>query len=628
MEKRYCILYVDDEETNLRVFNSIFRRYYQVLTASSGAEGLEILRKEEVQLIVTDQRMPKMTGLEFLGEAMKINPEAIRIVLTAYSDADTTIKGINEYGIYRYLIKPWVKSEMRLTIERALETWQLKQDKQALIEELKAVNARLESKVEDRTQNLLATNRALRQAKERLEEASETRELFLSTITHEMRNPLNVIVQATHLLQQAEDHQTRQQQIDVLRFSSETLLSLINDLLDISKIKAGKLEFEQVHFDLPKVFEQIRESWSPQAQKKGVALRVVLDEALPAKVVGDPLRLTQVLTNLVSNAIKFTDKGEVGVFAQPKEDGLYVEVRDTGTGIPREMLPHIFDLYTQAGTEISRKYGGTGLGLSITKSLVELQGGEIGVSSEPGQGSVFWFRLPIEIKHDGEADSQAPIRTLPEGIRILLVDDDRINQLITKRLLAGWGVKTTSAANGEEALTILQEEEFDLVLMDLQMPVMDGRTAVRRFREQEERGAHLPVIALTGERPEGDLHASGFDDFLLKPYQPKQLKSKLLAHTFLGRTSFSLQLHALEDLARQDTDFRRESLELLDQHLDNLRAQLEAEKPLMPALQNAKGSLALFHLQDLETVLKQEETALASRRIQRLQEVVRQQIGT
>lgn len=612
--KKYCILYVDDEETNLRVFNSIFRRYYRVLTAASGEEGLELLRQEAVQLIITDQRMPRMTGLEFLGEAMNITPSAIRIVLTAYSDVETTIKGINEYGIYRYLVKPWVKSEMRLTIDKALETWQLKQDKQALFQELQTVNATLENKVQDRTQNLLAINQALRQAKQRLEEASQTRDLFLSTVTHEMRNPLNIIVQAAHILQSDDlSEKERSKQLDILDFSSKTLLSLINDLLDLSKLEAGKLEFEQITFDPKTIFTQVKDSWLPKTQEKGIDFSLKLPKDLPLALVGDPLRLNQILTNLVGNAVKFTETGSIRINVNLKRESpetiaLEVEIEDTGVGIPQEKLSEVFELYTQAGAATSRKYGGTGLGLSITKNLVELQGGTIGAHSQEGEGSVFWFVLNFQIAEEAAQTKD----TFPEGalsingLRVLLVDDDRINQLVTRRVLTQWEIEVSTALDGQEAIEALEEEDFDMVLMDLQMPVMDGREATQYIRRSKNpRWRNLPVVALTGEPPEGDLKELGFNGWLLKPYKPEDMKAILQKHHPKKQTFPLPDFGILEEIAGENQAFRHQALNLLSTHLRELLGALEEPESLKQEHQKATGSLQLFKLQALDTQLRQ-----------------------
>ncbi|MGF1532443.1 MAG: response regulator [Bernardetiaceae bacterium] len=553
--KQYKILYVDDEQTNLRVFNSIFRRYYQVFTAASGEEGLEILRQERVQVIITDQRMPRMTGLEFLEKAIQIAPDALRLVLTAYSDVDTTIKAINDYGIYRYLVKPWTKDEMRLTLDRALEAWQLKQDKQALLQELQEINLHLEQKVKERTQNLLTTNDALRQAKTQLEANHQGQERLFSTVSHEMRNALQIIAQSVNLLKDDIQHP----QLDALEFASQNLLQLTNDLLDGAKIKAGKLQLEQIRFSPLRVLEQIKETWQTVAQRKGIQLALEVPTALPDQVLGDPLRLNQIITNLVSNAIKFTEKGGITIRAQQEQQQwLRVSVRDTGIGIAPERLPYIFDPYTQAEQSTSRKYGGTGLGLSITQNLVSLQGGKIGVESQPQQGTSFWFELPLLLPKS------------MDGTRILLVDDDPINRMIGEKILDRWNVHWTSAQNGEEALHYLQQQDFDLVLMDLQMPVMDGRTAIQRIR-QLPKHQHLPVLALTGEDPEDDLQQLGFTDYLLKPYDAQTLRGRIEKHLAPTHKTLApshvLDLDTLRYIADGDEDFLREQLMALHQTL-------------------------------------------------------------
>ncbi len=629
--KRYNILYVDDEDTNLRVFNSIFRRFYKVFTASSGEAGLEILRQQPVQAIITDQRMPNMTGLEFLGEARKVCPDAIRIVLTAYSDADTTIKGINEFGIYRYLIKPWVKTEMRLTLDKALETWQLRQDKKGLIEKLKTANQSLETKVEERTQNLLATNRALEQANEKLEEASASREQFMNMISHEMRNPLNVIVQSAHLLKTDLPAKQRKQQLEVLSFSADTLLALISDLLDAAKLEAGKLEFEHITFDPTHVLKKIRESFVAKVKAKNIELDLSLPNHLGVKLIGDPLRLNQIVTNLVSNAIKFTpEHGNVRIIAESTElEGdkvrLRVSVKDTGIGIPEERLSSIFDSYTQAASDTTRKYGGTGLGLSTTKNLVELQGGKISVKSKVDEGSCFSFELDFgkETQSFVEQVSENTHSEL-EGLNLLLVDDDRLNHLVTQRILTLWGVSVVSAYDGKEALEQLEAgHNFDLVLMDVYMPEMDGKTTVRRIRDHKKVSLRkLKVIALTGEADDS-LLAFGFSDWIKKPYQPEALAEKLRLHTSEVSTFKQPSFSNLKELAQNDQVFIRKSLTLFQQQLSELEDVLKQKNTteLRFALDKSKGSFQLFRLQGAQEVL-----ASASKEAEEYVHVIRKSV--
>ena len=368
---------------------------------------------------------------------------------------------------------------------------------------------------------------------------------FLAKMSHEIRTPLNGVIATADLMAATQLNDEQHELLDTLRLSAKTLLGIINDILDFSKIEAGRMVLETLPFTPTVLVEEVVSIMAPAAHSKGLTVRTELSSSLPHSVAGDPLRLRQILLNFVGNAIKFTACGEVVIRAMRLKKGegqsawLRFEVQDTGVGIPPEKQAGIFDAFTQADSSVTRQYGGTGLGLAICKRLVELMGGQIGVYSQPGQGSCFWFEVPLPVIQENapeETTAQPSGSALNshelDGVRVLLVEDNPVNQKVAIRMLQKLGCVVELAENGQQALEKLERASYDIVLMDMQMPVMDGLTATRLLRQREQQtGHHQVVIALTANAMQTDRELcldAGMDDYLSKPLTLDALQVMLL----------------------------------------------------------------------------------------------------
>lgn len=390
-------------------------------------------------------------------------------------------------------------------------------------------------------------------AKQQAEESVRAKEYFLANIGHELRTPLNGVLGMARLLQKTELSTTQRSYIDVLSTTAGNLLVIINDILDIAKIESGTLTFERVIFDPLRVADTAVQIQIYKAEEKDLMLRHLSEGAPMPALIGDPYRLNQILLNLLSNAVKFTLHGEIILSHRiKKEEGdlLWVEfsVKDTGIGIPAEKQNSIFESFTQLNPELANITGGTGLGLAISKNLVERQGGYIGVESTPGEGSTFTFTIPYQKAaiEEQEQDDRSVFAVSQLGpLRVLLAEDNRVNQFIVEAMLQDWGLMVDVASNGREAVELFNKRQYDLILMDIQMPEVDGVEATYLIRSSEDKKkSKTPIIALTAnttKQVQRQFMSAGMNDFLVKPFKEESLYKKII-NLFAGKSNFTMPI--------------------------------------------------------------------------------------
>jgi signal transduction histidine kinase/DNA-binding NarL/FixJ family response regulator len=383
-------------------------------------------------------------------------------------------------------------------------------------------------------------------ARELTENLMKVKEIFLANMSHEIRTPMNAILGFTRLLFETNLSQEQKSFVDAIHFSGENLLVIINDILDLSKIQSGKMTIEKYEFNVHELVKGIIKVMQPRAQEKGLTLIDKIDAQIIPIVKGDPVRLNQILTNLISNAIKFTEKGGVTVeLSSLASEGIYelfeFRIQDSGIGIPEDKQSVIFDDFVQASDDTTRKYGGTGLGLSIVKKLVTLQKGKIALQSSPGIGSTFTVHLTFEKVNIKESVSSAAIPSLSDfaeklrGTTVLVAEDNTLNQALVKKILEKAGCQMDIASNGLEAIHYLQNKVYDVVLMDVQMPEMDGYETTQYIRnEMAAPQCNIPIIAMTAHAFGDDVSrciSAGMNDYISKPFKAETLYLKLLKYT-------------------------------------------------------------------------------------------------
>lgn len=512
------ILVVDDEPDLAILMRQRFRQKireqaYSFDFAANGSEALEkIISGKQYQLMLTDINMPEMDGLMLLSKVREVNRHLKTIVVSAYSDLQNIRTAMNQ-GAFDFITKPIDFTDLEATINKTLEEDEI-------------------------LQNALEAQKNLAHAeseKEQAQMSARFKQQFLANMSHEIRTPLNAVVGMTHLLLEKSPREDQLKYLRNMKQASQNLLSIINDILDISKIEAGKIFLENISFNPSVLMENVYSTLQIKAEEKSINFSIHCDSDVPSWICGDPSRLTQILTNLAGNAIKFTPEyGKVimqCVIDTEKPGYVMFEVRDTGIGIEENQIGRIFESFTQASSDTTRKFGGTGLGLTISRQLVELMGGNIIVESKPGIGTRFYFSIPLE-KGSPVIDLQSRPEVSNNGrkFRFLLAEDQPMNQMVATDILESIfpGCEVDIAMDGSEAVDKTTKGNYDMVFMDIHMPVMDGYEATRLIRNK---GNDVPVVALTANVIKEEIDkclASGMNRHLAKPFEPEQLRKTVL----------------------------------------------------------------------------------------------------
>ena len=538
MDRSVRILLVDDDDVDREVLRRLLTKLdlaIRVTEATSLKEAQKQLSAGEFDCVLLDYQLGEELGLELLPDIRMHRREICPIILVTLRESEALIVEAMRCGVSDYISKSRLdETRLREVMDRTL-TWSGAE--QAKIE---AENRQRQVKLNRQKDYELS----LRTAVEQAENANRAKSLFLANMSHEIRTPMNAVVGLLLLLERTGLNAEQAALVSKIKIAGRTLLSIISDVLDLSKIEASELHIEQSPFRLASVIRDVSELIKIQIADRNISFAVEISSPLPPAVVGDPMRLHQILLNILSNAVKFTERGSVTlkvrqVAASAQYVRFHFAVRDTGVGITPSELERLFSPFVQADSSTTRRFGGTGLGLSIVKQLVTLMGGQVRVTSKPQHGSEFWFELDFPICADSTLPEEQTTPPLGDGsrlrgLRILIVDDSDINLEVAKCILELEGAEICTAGNGQQAVDVvlMGDEAVDVILMDLEMPVLDGIDASQRIRNLFGR-EKLPIIALTAgtltsQRARAEL--SGMNDFITKPFDVHALVQCILRH--------------------------------------------------------------------------------------------------
>jgi signal transduction histidine kinase/HPt (histidine-containing phosphotransfer) domain-containing protein len=567
------VLLIEDDEDDYiltrELLSEVKGGMYALEWAPSYEDGLKIAGRREHHVCLVDYHLGERTGVQLIREARECGLTTPMILLTGHGNHDVDVEAM-EAGATDYLVKNETPAgRLERTIRYAVE--------------LNTERSRAEEKLAER--RLIEVE--LEQARDAALESVRLKSEFLANMSHEIRTPMNGIIGATELVMETELDDQQHGYIETIASSAESLLIIINDILDFSKIEAGMLNFETINFDLRFTVESVLDLMAERVRVKELEMALLFDPDVPTKLCGDPTRLHQILTNLVGNAVKFTERGKVEIRVSKQSEreelvSIRFDVKDTGIGVSEEDQKMLFAPFVQADGSVTRRYGGTGLGLAIAKQLVEMMGGTIGVTSAPGNGSTFAFTAsfikqanrelttqPVDInfkdvrvvsdrrsgvlpaKTTGGREpkkliAQHSVNEMKASLNrsVLLVEDNEVNQTVAWDQLARLGYSVDVASNGQEALDALSLRSFDVILMDCGMPVMDGYTAAAEIRKREGESEHTPIIAMTAHAMNGDREkclAAGMDDYITKPVKRKTLEG--ISATLFGNGNLSAASH-------------------------------------------------------------------------------------
>ena len=509
------ILLVDDRIENLISLEMILGDFdAKLIRATSGMEALRKTLHDEFALAILDVQMPGMDGYETLAlmrKRRKTKHLPVIFVSAIHQSDLHIIKGI-ETGAVDFIPKPIIPEILIGKVKVFLDIYKQKLDLEQLLKQLEINNKELEKQ------------------KIKAEEATRVKAMFLANMSHEIRTPLNGIIGISKILEESDLKKNQKELTRIITTSGENLLNIINDILDFSKIESGQIQIEKIEFNLSNVITAIVKLLKFNADKRGIDLVVKTDENIPDTLIGDPFRLNQIITNLVNNAIKFTEKGGVKIdisIIKSEESNieLIFKIIDTGIGISKIGMTKLFKEFSQTESSTTRKYGGTGLGLAICNNLVSLMDGKIGVNSETGIGSEFWFKLTFGYLEKEKEEIKTKEVDIPPDIKILYAEDNPVNQRVTQLLLQKIGIKCEIADNGRKAYEMFQENNYDLILMDMQMPELDGVESTKKIREFEETNKverQVYIVAVTANAFSEDklkCFEAGMNDFISKPFQ-------------------------------------------------------------------------------------------------------------
>ena len=579
----------DEEEILLQLVKMLSRRVNKVYSAKNGLEAYEIYKKQSLDLILSDIDMPVMDGLELLKKVREKDADLSFILSTGLKNLDALATAI-EYGITSFLPKPVYK--------------------ELLIKKLEDVAFSIQSR-------------------KKVEELSKLKEEFLANMSHEIRTPMNTILGFTKLLMQTELNEKQSKYLQAIDESTTSLLGIVNDILDFSKLQAKKMELDLMDVDFLEQMQKIAELFIPQFEAKKINFSLEIDPSLKCCVKLDTLRFKQVVYNLLTNAIKFTPQGEkILLYAHYKKehDGkvlLHVGVKDSGIGISSEQQQHIFDAFSQADSSTTRLYGGTGLGLSISNSLLALMGSSLNLESKEGIGSDFFFELELDV-----CEILPPKVSLQEqrysfenfvGAKILIAEDNLLNQAYIAEVLGSYNLEHTIVENGQKALLALQKNSYDIILMDINMPVLCGIATLKKIKEL---GITTPVVALTANAMQTDKErylSEGFDEYLAKPIRLDALYnifSKYLhVRSYIDFEALLEELSMMEGLAQKILNIFLQNYLI---YLTNLREAIEKKdfNGIENAAHTLKGSAATIKIEAIrEIAFEIEQSAQAKEEI-------------